>query len=64
MWDGQNLFDDATSYSGEWHVDEICDAMIRLGEQSPWPCPSHDASGEGQIGRERPEDKAERKRVG
>jgi predicted alpha/beta superfamily hydrolase len=27
MHDGQNLFDDATSYSGEWGVDECLDTM-------------------------------------
>ncbi|MFA6796981.1 MAG: alpha/beta hydrolase-fold protein [Bacilli bacterium] len=26
MWDGQNLFDDATAYSGEWHVDEAIES--------------------------------------
>ena len=27
MHDGQNLFDDATSYVGEWHVDETMEAL-------------------------------------
>ena len=27
MHDGQNVFDDATSYSGEWGVDEYCDSL-------------------------------------
>ncbi len=27
MHDGQNLFDDATSFAGEWHVDEILDSL-------------------------------------
>lgn len=31
MHDGQNLFDDATSYSGEWGVDETLDALAREG---------------------------------
>lgn len=31
MQDGQNLFDDLTSFSGEWHVDEIMDSMINAG---------------------------------
>lgn len=35
LWDGQNLFNDATSYCGEWHVDEICDALIRQGDIPP-----------------------------
>ena len=29
MFDGQNLFDDATSYVGEWGVDETLDALAR-----------------------------------
>ncbi|HEY1140166.1 MAG TPA: alpha/beta hydrolase-fold protein [Lysobacter sp.] len=29
MFDGQNLFDDATSYAGEWGVDETMDALAR-----------------------------------
>ena len=29
MHDGQNLFDDATSYSGEWGVDETAEALAR-----------------------------------
>jgi predicted alpha/beta superfamily hydrolase len=29
MHDGQNLFDDATSYAGEWGVDEAMDALAR-----------------------------------
>ncbi|KQY52318.1 alpha/beta hydrolase-fold protein [Lysobacter sp. Root494] len=31
MFDGQNLFDDATSYAGEWGVDETMDALAREG---------------------------------
>ena len=29
MFDGQNLFDEATSYAGEWGVDESMDALSR-----------------------------------
>jgi len=29
MHDGQNLFDDATSFSGEWKVDEILDSLYK-----------------------------------
>ncbi len=29
MHDGQNLFDDYTSYSGEWKVDEILDSLYK-----------------------------------
>ncbi len=32
MHDGQNLFDDATAYSGEWKVDETLDALAREGK--------------------------------
>jgi len=31
MFDGQNLFDEATSYAGEWGVDEAMDALAREG---------------------------------
>lgn len=30
MHDGQNLFDDATSFSGEWKVDEILDSLYKF----------------------------------
>lgn len=32
MHDGQNLFDDATAYAGEWEVDETLDALAREGK--------------------------------
>ncbi|MEQ8769249.1 MAG: alpha/beta hydrolase-fold protein [Phycisphaerales bacterium] len=35
MHDGQNLFDDATSFAGEWGVDETCEALIAAGEIPP-----------------------------
>jgi alpha-glucosidase len=31
MHDGQNLFDDATSYMGEWHVDETLNSLFEEG---------------------------------
>jgi predicted alpha/beta superfamily hydrolase len=31
MHDGQNLFDAATSYAGEWHVDETMEMLARHG---------------------------------
>lgn len=31
MQDGQNLFDDPLSYSGEWHVDETMEALSQEG---------------------------------
>ncbi|MEO9022716.1 MAG: alpha/beta hydrolase-fold protein [Ginsengibacter sp.] len=31
MHDGQNLFDNATSYSGEWGVDEYLDSIFKSG---------------------------------
>lgn len=33
MWDGQNIFDEATSYSGEWQVDEAIEEQERRGLQ-------------------------------
>jgi predicted alpha/beta superfamily hydrolase len=35
MQDGQNCFDPATSYAGEWHADEIADQLIRGGKIKP-----------------------------
>ena len=32
MHDGQNLFDDATAYAGEWHVDETLNALAYAGK--------------------------------
>ena len=32
MHDGQNLFDDATSYAGEWGVDETLDSLHATGD--------------------------------
>ena len=33
MHDGQNLFDDATSFSGEWGVDEYIDSLQTTGDK-------------------------------
>jgi len=33
MHDGQNLFDNATSYSGEWGVDEYLDSIFKKGKK-------------------------------
>jgi len=35
MLDGQNLFDVATAFAGEWRVDEALETMIPLGEVEP-----------------------------
>jgi predicted alpha/beta superfamily hydrolase len=35
MHDGQNLMDAATSFSGEWHVDETAQQLVRAGEVEP-----------------------------
>jgi predicted alpha/beta superfamily hydrolase len=35
MHDGQNLMDTATSFSGEWHVDETASQLVRSGEVEP-----------------------------
>ncbi len=35
MHDGQNLFDAATSYAGEWKMDETANALIEKGEIEP-----------------------------
>jgi len=35
MWDGQNVFDAATSFVGEWEVDETCERLIAAGRIPP-----------------------------
>jgi predicted alpha/beta superfamily hydrolase len=35
MHDGQNLFDQATSFAGEWRVDEAAEQLIGAGEIEP-----------------------------
>jgi predicted alpha/beta superfamily hydrolase len=35
MFDGQNVFDQATSYAGEWEVDEACESLIPAGLIEP-----------------------------
>jgi predicted alpha/beta superfamily hydrolase len=35
MHDGQNLFDPATSFAGEWKVDETCESLISSGQIPP-----------------------------
>ena len=35
MHDGQNLFDDGTSFAGEWGVDETTDALVEDGAMEP-----------------------------
>ena len=35
MHDGQNLFDDSTSFAGEWHVDETLNSLYEQGFKVP-----------------------------
>ncbi len=35
MFDGQNVFDQATSFAGEWEVDETCESLIPAGMMEP-----------------------------
>jgi predicted alpha/beta superfamily hydrolase len=35
MFDGQNVFDAATSFAGEWEVDESCERLIAQGKMAP-----------------------------
>lgn len=35
MLDGQNVFDAATSFAGEWEVDDSCERLIAAGEMRP-----------------------------
>lgn len=49
MHDGQNLFDAATSYAGEWQVDETCERLIKAGEIEPIIVVGVDNASEGRI---------------
>ena len=46
MQDGQNLFDDATSYAGEWHVDETVDHLVGSFKIPPMMVVGIDYAGE------------------
>ncbi len=35
MWDGQNVFDEATSFAGEWQVDESAERLVRSRRVEP-----------------------------
>jgi hypothetical protein len=35
LLDGQNVFDQATSFAGEWHADETCEAMLSAAAIEP-----------------------------
>ncbi len=49
MFDGQNVFDQATSFAGEWEVDEACESLIPAGLMSPIIVVSVDNGGLGRI---------------
>lgn len=49
LLDGQNLFDAATSFAGEWRVDETCERLIRSGELEPVIVVGVDNAGAGRI---------------
>lgn len=65
MHDGQNLFDAATSFAGEWGADEAAEALAergleviivgipnnadRMNEYGPFPDPKFNAAGKGEA---------------
>ncbi|HEY7723819.1 MAG TPA: alpha/beta hydrolase-fold protein [Anaeromyxobacteraceae bacterium] len=49
MFDGQNVFDFATSFAGEWKVDETLEALVPAGETSPLLVVAIDHAGSGRI---------------
>ncbi len=49
MLDGQNVFDDATSFVGEWHVDETLERLIPAGEVAPLLVVAVDNGGDSRI---------------
>ncbi len=49
MFDGQNVFDQATSFAGEWEVDESCETLIPAGSMAPIIVVAVDNGGLGRI---------------
>jgi pullulanase len=49
FWDGQNVFDAATSFAGEWHADETLAAMIAGGGVRPLIAVGIDHGGEARL---------------
>jgi predicted alpha/beta superfamily hydrolase len=49
MFDGQNVFDQATSYAGEWEVDETCESLIPAGLIEPLIVVAADNGGLNRI---------------
>jgi predicted alpha/beta superfamily hydrolase len=49
MQDGQNLFDVATSFAGEWEVDESLDALVREGRLPGLIVVGVDNAGEARL---------------
>jgi pullulanase len=49
MFDGQNVFDQATSFAGEWEVDETCEELIPAGLMGPIIVVAVDNGGLGRI---------------
>jgi predicted alpha/beta superfamily hydrolase len=49
MFDGQNVFDQATSFAGEWEVDETCESLIPAGLMEPIIVVAVDNGGLGRV---------------
>jgi len=49
LHDGQNLFDDATAYAGEWQVDETIDRLVADGRTHGWIVVGIDNAGEQRL---------------
>ena len=49
MHDGQNVFDAATSFAGEWEMDETCERLIAEGDIEPLVVVAVDNAGAGRI---------------
>ncbi len=64
MFDGQNVFDHHTSFSGEWGVDEALEQGIGAGEVAPMIVVAVDNAGADRFNEYTPWDDAERVEVG
>jgi predicted alpha/beta superfamily hydrolase len=64
LHDGQNLFDPATAFAGDWKVDETAEALIQQGQIEPLIIVGISNTGEKRIDEYTPTQDAEKKKGG